>query len=226
MKRKFFTSSWASALALVIGSGVLLGACGATPGAQPDDMSADHHRQMAAEEDRKAREHDAHFDPAEQATIKTAGTDAQGDVIYAPVVYNPTEVHLKIAGKHRKHAEDHRAAAEALDKFEEQQCKSFPPETRKVCPLLGQLESVQDIDGGVRVRFSKGVNMDAATDHVLCHLAYGRTQGRQGMDSCPLYIKGVAAKRVGDSNDLDLTVEDEASVRGLRARAATHVTPE
>ncbi len=225
MKRKVFSVSWAPSLARLVGSGLLLVACGATPGSQPDDMSAAHHRQVAAEEDRKAAEHDSHYDPSEQIMTTPAGTDAQGNIIYAPGMYNPTEGHRNLAADHKKHAEDHRAAAEFLEKSEEQACKAFPPETRTACPLLGHLESVQDIDGGVRVRFAEGVNLEAATAHMGCHLAHARTQGYQGMDSCPLYIKGVGAKRVGDTRDVDLTVDDKASVGELRARAAAHVTP-
>lgn len=214
------------ALAPLLGLGLWLGACGAAPGTRPDDMSAAQHRQMAAAEERKAERHEAHYDPSEEVTMRTAGTNAQGDVIYAPRVYNPTRSHLHIAGQHRRHAEEHRAAARALEKFEQEQCKLFPPETRELCPLLGTLESVQNIEGGVRVRFLDGVNMPAATDHVLCHLAYGRTQGRQGMDSCPLYIEGVTAKRVDETRNVDLTVDDPAKVPELRARAAAHVGPE
>ena len=115
------------------------------------------------------------------------------------------------------------AAAESLDSFEEAECRAFPPQTRGACPLLGQIESVEDVFGGVRLRFIEGVNVNAAIAHTRCHLAFARTRGRIGMESCPLYIIGVEATRLENSGTVELSVGNEEDLEELRRRIREHL---
>jgi hypothetical protein len=195
--------------------------CASTPGARPDDMSAEEHRAHAQDEEAKAEQHQVQFDPnaAPEPDLR------QAPALWDIVTYNPTEVHIEHARKHREHADDHRQAAADLEEFEEAKCKSFPAQTRKLCPLVGTVETVADIDGGVKVRLSEKVNAEAALAHVRCHLAYGRKQGRKGMDRCPLYLQGVAAKAGADKQMIELTTEEAADVSELRKRTREHVSP-
>lgn len=139
--------------------------------------------------------------------------------------YNPTTVYLRLARQHEKHASEHLSAARRLEEFEQGGCKAFAPEIRAVCPLLGQVDAVEDVPGGVRVWLSEGVDVDAAVAHMRCHLAFGRAHGRAGMESCPLYVPEVRVERVRQSRGVDLESSDPGPVDELRQRTRLHVVP-
>lgn len=206
----------------ILGSAALLllvHGCATTKGTRPDDMSADDHRAHAAAEERTAAEHEKKFDPGAQEDMSIVAGPGYWDT----VTYNPTAVHRGHADEHKRHAEEHRAAAVELEKFEEAECKSFPPETRKVCPLLGTVEQADDVDGGISVRLSDKLKREAALAHVKCHLAYARKEGRKGMDNCPLYVAGVTARAGDGAQVIELGVEDDANLATLRQRTRDHV---
>lgn len=196
-------------------------ACASTPGAHPDDMSAADHEAHAAHEDDKAQGHDKQYNPDAEADRSVQG----GPGFWEIVQYNPTSVHASEAADHRAHAEAHRKAAAELEKFEEAECKSFPPETRKVCPLLGTVVSTADIDDGISVSISPKLEREAALAHVQCHLAFARTEGRSGMDGCPLYLPGVTAKAGADGQSIELLIHDDKQLNELRKRTHEHVAP-
>lgn len=197
----------------------LLVACGGSQGTRPDDMSAEEHRRAAAEEDAASQGHESQYD--EDARQQMGPANASPDLLYGLADYNPTEGHRASAQRHQDLAAEHRAAAAALETFEEQECSRFPPETRAVCPMLGQVAAVEDVPGGVRLRLSDDANAAAVADHIRCHLAYARTQGREGMDHCPLYVDGAT---VDTSDGITLTTSSgDAAVRELRRRAHAHV---
>ncbi len=211
-------------LAAVAAFAAILGACGANPGTKPEDMGATDHRKHAAKEDQLAKEHQGQYNPKSQ---RTSGADVGGDTFSFPVTsYNPTKSHLADADQHRRHAAAHRDAADALENFEQASCGEFPPQTRKVCPLISQVASVSDIAGGVRIQFEASVNSEAALAHVRCHRAFAATRGfaGKGMDSCPMYVKGVLIEPGPSKGSVDMTVADDKLVEDLRARAAAHVT--
>ncbi|MEQ8727467.1 MAG: hypothetical protein RLO52_19425 [Sandaracinaceae bacterium] len=201
---------------------LLLAACGGAPGTHPDDMSATDHRAAADSHDEESERHGEQYDP--DALELRDRTAASGDVYdFVQDVYNPTSVHLAAAGEHADVAEQHRRAAEALEAFEAEQCGSFPPDTRALCPLLGQLAGAENTDGGVRLQFRADVNAEAVHAHVECHVAFARTHGRDGMDHCPMYVPGVRVERDEAGATLLLT-DDEASIPLVRRRAQAHVT--
>ena len=181
-------------------------------------MSADEHRQHAAEERAKADVHSARYDPNAGEEVGTGGPFGYG---FGVSVYNPTGHHATEAAEHRAHAEAHEAAAAALEKFEDEACKELPPKTRAVCPLLGQIDDATNVSDGVAITPSPSVNREALVAHMRCHLAYAATAGFEGMDSCPLYVKGVTLE--DDGSKLVLHAADAASVKAVQSRTATHV---
>lgn len=196
------TNSWQRCWALVLGVGVH--GCASTPGARPDDMSADEHRAAAEQHQAEAAAHESQYEPEAQAEAIQPEPDEYGQ--FSTEVYNPTEAHLRHAKQHRKHAADHEAAAEELEAFEEGECGRFTPEVRRTCPLMGKVAAVEDIQQGasqggpaqsppkrgLRIRFAPDVDTQAVIAHMRCHLAFARKTGRKGMSHCPLYVEGVA----------------------------------
>src|SRR4051812_23016372 len=108
---------------LPLGVLLLLFACATRP-VQPDDMSAAAHRREAAKENRIARHELAAYDPRAVAPVAEGGT-----YLYPAGVYNPTESHLHASEAHSAHAREHLDAAQALDQFEQDECRDFPPAT-------------------------------------------------------------------------------------------------
>lgn len=204
---------------LALSAATMFVACGGSQGTHPDDMSAEEHRAAAAREDAQGEGHGSEYDPNSRQPVG-AQTAGQSDLFFGLADYNPTEGHLAQAQRHQDLAADHRAAAAALESFEEQECARFPPETRASCPLLGQVASVEDIDGGIRIGLSEGANAAAVADHMRCHLAYARTRGREGMDHCPLYVEGASVETEGG---ITLRTDaGDAAVSELRRRARAH----
>ena len=203
------------------------------------DASAEAHRREAEAHAATAREHKERYDPRGGApdyrtyhgmepNTPTYGTwdgydDLEDDFYWDMQQYNPSAVHLLRSEDHRRQEREHLAAAKALESYEERQCKAFPRETRAMCPLLGQVAAVEDVEGGVRIRFHERVDVNAVMAHVRCHLGFAQARGRVGMDQCPLYLDGVRAQRVPRSRDIDLISDGEAGLEELRRRTRAHV---
>lgn len=194
--------------------------CGGGRGTEPDDMSARDHRRAAAGDEAEADSHEAEYDPDARSTGSAAAQSR--DIVYGLDAYDPSEPHLAAAQRLHDLAAEHQAAAASLEAFEAEECARFPAATRVVCPLLGQLSGVDDIDGGVRLRFAEGVNLEAVADHLRCHVAFARTRGREGMSHCPMYVEGA---RVGADGGVTLTTgAGTEAVAELRRRARAHVS--
>lgn len=206
----------------------LIASCG-TPGAKPDDMSAAEHEAAAAEHRAAAEEHAGHYDPNDlaqrsAAVARVGGLGGSGGVLYTTETYNPTEHHHRAAVAHEHAAAAHAKAAAALLAFEEGACGNFPPATRAMCPLLGQLKAVNDIPGGVSLVPVDDVNLDAWAAHIQCHVAYAATAGHVGMDDCPLFLRGVRAEKVAGGVNLVVAVgADPTDIAKLRQVARTHL---
>lgn len=193
--------------------------CAATPGARPTDMSAAAHRAAAEEHAAESERHSEQSAPAAGAPV-SAATGGHGDHFID--AGNPTQHHQGRAHAHRKHANAHAAAAEALEQFENAQCHGLERGDRSSCPLMKDVAAVEDIPDGVRITLAETASFEEIASHVQCHIAFAQTQGREGMDSCPLYVLGVT---FGSSSpgQLDLTVNDPAAAPALRARATSHL---
>jgi hypothetical protein len=197
-------------------------------------MSAEEHRREAEEHSRWEAEHLRAYDPEARARVGASpeyGPYSQrgrfgyrySDLYWDVREYNPTEVHRDRAAGHGKLAREHARAARALETFEELECQAFPRETRAVCPLAAQVESVEDVFSGVRVRLAEGTNVNAAVTHMRCHQAFARARGREGMDTCPLYMAGVRVERFDASREVDLLALDPDDVSRLRQRTRAHL---
>jgi hypothetical protein len=209
---------------------LLLGDSGCAHTVKPDDMSAEAHRQKAAEESAAARHELALGNTASPPSFSRAtprpppvpnlGQSPDGapaGYFYPVDAYNPIVDHATRAGLLQKHAQQHLAAAAELEKFEQSECKSFPPATRAACPLLGPVVSIGDIDFGVRVRFAKGTRIDAVLAHMQCHLAYAEKNGfDKAAAGCPLYIRGVSFRRAQDGQSIDILGPNPKVVADIR----------
>jgi len=209
------------ALAAMISS-VLL-SCASTSGARPEDMSAKSHEEEAAKHEKKSERHEEQYDP-------NAPGPAYSEVVSGPDFAfeggptNPTDVHNDQAKKHQRHADAHRAAAAALQSAEQDACKSIATESRASCPFLGPVVATENTPDGVRITVREGTNMEEMMARIRCHIAFANTQRREGMDSCPLYVRGVQAEQSGPDS-IDLSVKGKASVRELQKRVAHDIGP-
>ncbi len=122
--------------------------------------------------------------------------------------------------RHERIARQHAAAAEALRNFENASCEGIAPDDRAVCPLTAYTAGVEDSTGGVSFEVAEGTSAETALAHFQCHIAFARSQGREGMDECPLFVAGVEASAAGGR--VALTVEDPAALAELRRRAHGH----
>jgi hypothetical protein len=191
---------------------VLACAVGSCGGPQP--VTARDHEEAAAREEREALAHEESYDPNARATDGPQGLGPL--VVYGTDVYNPTEQELVEAAEHRAHAEAHRRIADDLRTFAEAECARFPESTRAACPLLLDLTSVDDIEGGVRMSFAADAAIAPVVDHIRCHIAFAASRGIEGMESCALYVPGTAVNV--DENVVFLTTVRPEHVAELRRR--------
>ena len=208
---------WMMALALGL-------ACSASnPSVKPDDTSAAAHRAEAQHESEVAAKETALYKP--QAVQPSPFGDPLGkDYLYSVPLYNPTEGHLSEAEMHRAHARQHEAAARYLERFEEAECRDFPPSTRAACPLLGPVVRLEDIPGGVRATLTQGARVDAVLAHMRCHYAYARARGFDDKVDCPLYVKGIEIRKGLDPLAIEIVGPDAATVRLVREHAREEAT--
>jgi hypothetical protein len=188
----------------------------------PIDMSAAEHRQEAARERSRADDAFARWQPSARAPMP-GGTTGSGDVprLY-PIdlyPYNPTDRALAEAERHLRHAREHEAAANALEGYEEAECREFAPKARAACPLLGPVAAVEDLPDGVRFVYAAGAPVDAVAAHMRCHLAFARARGFGDGADCPLYLRGIAIALAGGGNAIEVTSRDSATARELQVRA-------
>lgn len=198
------------------------GCASSTPGAQPEDMSAEQHRAEAEAHEAEAKAHEAQFDPGASQVKGGPIRPNWGRVGNTSVdwrTYNPTGQHLTHAAQHKGHAEDHRAAAAALEKSELELCAPVPVPIRAVCPLESQIKEVAVISEGVRLTIDAGVQPAALLAHARCHAAVGASLGRDGMDGCPLYLKGLEMDLTEDGSALEIRASDAAVRAALQGRA-------
>lgn len=206
-----------TAAALLLGFGA---GCGQTnPTVRSDDTSAEAQRQLGQKEsaagDRELRA--AQSPPQEPNLSANGGNNPQG-YYYDVSVYNARGEHLARASELREHARQHEAAAASLEKFEQAECKQFPPATRSACPLLGPVVAIEDIASGVRVRLTNGTRADAVLAHMRCHLAFAEARGFGAAASCPLYIKGIDIRAGSVPGTIDIVSGDAKIVEQIRAR--------
>lgn len=183
--------------------------CGGAQNPRDEDLTAEEHEAEAEREEAAAEQHEA---------------QTRGTVFYAQDVYDPSDAHRFEAEQHREHAEAHRRMAERLRAFEDAECSEFPPETRASCPLLLDLESIEDIEGGVRLTFAADQEIEPVIDHIRCHIAFAQAEGTGGIDSCALYVPGTTV--TVNMNVVDLVTDEEEHVAELRRRVSVQAPPD
>jgi hypothetical protein len=181
-------------------------------------MSAAQHREEAKRHVVAAETHERQYNPGVTAPLPPDDATGAG-YNFTASSYNPTEWHLAEANRLREHAGQHRKAAQALERFEANECKAFPPTTRAACPLLGPVTSIDDIGGGVRVSFAPGTRVDAVVAHMRCHFAYAQAQGFAEAAACPLYVRGIDIRRGSDALSVEIVSKDPGTTAEIRARS-------
>lgn len=116
-----------------------------TPGARRHDMSAARHAEQGDDHARAAQQHAARCDPDATTTHERcsfpvrSATAVSNDFDYGSICWtsitNPTEVHERRAGEHRRHAADHRTASSALRDAEAHACGGISPDDRDMSPF-------------------------------------------------------------------------------------------
>ena len=192
---------------------MVLCACGGPRDARSEELTAREHEEEAARQDRAAAEHDARYDP--ESTTAAEGA-ASVSAFYGTDLYNPTEGQRALAERHREHADAHRAVAEDLRAYEAGACGHFPVSTRAACPLLLGLTSVDEVDGGVRLRFAEGADVAPIVEHIRCHIAFSAARGIEGIEHCALYVPGARVR--ADGTEVTLTTDRAEHVAELRRR--------
>lgn len=197
-----------------------LSCAGSNAGVKPDQMSASGHRAAAAREKESAADDERRYDPGAARVTALAPVDTPGSAPSLPIVIsNPTDRYLRDADQHRRHAQQHEAAARALEKFEAAECRDVAVAERAACPLLGPAASISDVPGGVRVQLAAGARVDALVARMRCHYAYARARGFDEAVSCPLYLPGIEIKASRDGKAVDITASSPTEQREVRIRS-------
>ena len=200
---------------------LLVIACSCSPTVSPDETTAAGHRREAEKERAAARaqlsryEASARNPEGDPDRAPRGAFSSRGRYLY-PVPGDPAQYQLTRAEEYAAHAFDHEAAARELERFEQLECRSVPPEARSACPILGPSIGLEVVDGGVRVVFAPGVPAADVVAQMRCHLAFARARGYR--DECPLYMRGVRIDASADGTGVLITTDDPAGVTDLRQR--------
>jgi hypothetical protein len=196
---------------------------------KPDDMSAADHRAEAARERDKARNEAATGGAGETpgpGVVAPGTTPMTRTPFYEPhpEVAKTGSPHLQAAEEHSRHAGEHERAAQALEAFEDAECRAIAPEERPSCPLLHDVVRIEDTAGGVRVVFADKVDVAEVVAHIRCHLAYSRTRAFADVEDCPLYVRGVKVAPAG-MHAITLTADESETVQRIRRLSREEVLP-
>lgn len=185
----------------------------------PEEMSAEAHRVEAEREAEQARAEKARYNPAKTEPSPFRDRAAEGDLGEAVALHNPFEEHLRKAQWHVAHASAHKKAARKLETFEDEACAGVPARERGACPLLGPVEQIRDVAGGVAIDLSLKVNAAAAVASMRCHYAYARARGfAKEAAACPLYVRGLEIEQAG-AHTIEITARDPATTAHVRQAA-------
>jgi hypothetical protein len=179
---------------------------GSKQAVRPEDMSAAEHRAAAARESEAA----------------ARASSEPGNYLFPRSVYDPSVPSagpLLEADKHLAHSQEHLAEAHAMEAFEQEECRDFPPRTRAACPLLSHVVGIEDIARGVRIRMAPGVRVDAVVAHMRCHYAFARARAFGDAVSCPLYIRDIEIRASDDKAGVEIIAHSEEGEREVRAQA-------
>jgi hypothetical protein len=126
---------------------------------------------------------------------------------------------------HRQHADAHRAAAQTLMQYQDEECKGIPADQRDSCPLLIGVTSVDSIPEGARVVFENQVLASTALAVMKCHVAFSRAHKDEDVDACPLYIKGMTVRTGLIENSIDFVASTMPVAAEIRDRIKRILKP-
>jgi hypothetical protein len=142
---------------------------------------------------------------------------APAAAVWSEEADDPSERHLRHAARQREHAWQHERLGAALEQLGSGACGSFPPSTRPLCPLFGEIESVERTDTGVLIELGEGCRWKpswiTAVSRGVCAHPSARRAGPG-----PLYVEGIQVGRDGDAVVL-VGLGDE-SIGEIHRRAA------
>ena len=205
---------------------LLLTACAAPNQVNSGETTAAGHRAEAQKERDKGREHLQAYTEAHESVGPGGGQYVVrgpfgDDPFFPQTYYDPARPEIDQADWHFAHAEAHERAARELERFEEKECRYFPPQTRSVCPQLGPAVGYQEIKSGVQITFDREVPAGAIAAHMRCHQAYARANG-YGL-GCPLFLKGLDIRVTADEHGVTITTGDAKDLSELRERAKKQI---
>lgn len=187
-----------------VAAALALSCATATP-RREESLSAAQHRQEAARERTLASQETTPY----QVTVWPGDGKAHA---------------IDLAARHLRHAEQHEAAAVALEASEEQECKSIPPKARAACPLLGPVQELLDRGDGVRIVFPPDTDVAALLARMRCHLAFARARGFSDVAECPLYMRDVdISAPAADGNAIEVRSRDAAIAYQIQIRARASI---
>jgi len=203
---------------LISAMGLALGCGQSNQSVKPTEMSAEANRQQAQNESAAAnRELNKANTPTAPPNLAASGGGNPQGYYYDIGMYDAKNQHLARASALAAHAQQHEAAAVALEKFEESECKQFPASTRAACPLLGPVTRITDVAGGVSVQVAAGTRADAVLAHMRCHLAFAKARGFGAASACPLYVKGIEIRGGVDPRTIEILSADAKVARNIQA---------
>ncbi len=108
-----------------------------------------------------------------------------------------------------EHARQHAETARRLETLAAVECLGLPAESGKLCPFIGAVARVENLDNGVRVFLVEGMPVDKVASHMRCHHALAKARGLTNgeMGSCPLYLDKIRIRTVSD-REIELLSDD------------------
>lgn len=221
---------------------------------QPHDMGAAAHVQQAERETARAEEHE---DQGREALARTSnGCDTDVDRgRFGPVCWTSelasAKDHADAAERHRRVAEQHRAASVILRDAESRACADIDDENRDTSPFAhrSDVRSAQALSEsppnrpnkatafpsrlvGAQIVFDAvpGMTAEWLQRVVDCHLArnaaIGHTRATEDMPYCPLTLAGVHASVSSNGNGfvIAVTADEPATAKEILRRAGLLVS--
>ncbi len=184
---------------------------------KPGSMAKEEHLQAARNDEKAAKEHRDEYNPA--ATVLRGGPAAE-----LGLEYNPTANQVEQAQVHERHALQHRAAAAAMQLFEDVSCVGVSADDRASCPLLSaDVTGATNLPTGVRLKLANPAHGDALLAMLRCHAAFGHGRHQMAVESCAPYAPGAILQKSADGLAIEILTDTPADVVPLQRHAAEQV---
>jgi len=176
---------------------------------------------MAEEEENLAQHHGAtgleSYSGDSPAIDMSRADDHAGDV------YVPAGRHQGRAALHEELAQEHEEVANSLTNFHAPTCGGMEAETLVVCPLLGPMISVEDINQGIELTLADSVDRDRLLARIQCHISFANTGRGALIHQCPLYVPDVTASAGEGAHRILLRTTLPGEVERLRREIRQHL---